>query len=226
MLGTWINFFAILIGGTIGLFIKNGVPEKLNKSIMNALALGVMYVGITSLSTESNPLLIIVSLAVGTLVGEWIDLDEGISRLAVRLETRLNKNGGQHNVAQGFLASVLLFCVGAMAILGAIEGSLQGTHSILMTKSVLDGVTSIIFAAAMGLGVVLSAFFVLFYQGSLVLLAGVLSPIFTDAALQDIGVLGGIMIIGLGLNVLGVTKIKVANMLPALIIPILYHLMF
>ncbi|MGL4373022.1 MAG: DUF554 domain-containing protein, partial [Turicibacter sp.] len=175
MLGTWINFFAILIGGTIGLFIKNGVPEKLNKSIMNALALGVMYVGITSLSTESNPLLIIVSLAVGTLVGEWIDLDEGISRLAVRLETRLNKNGGQHNVAQGFLASVLLFCVGAMAILGAIEGSLQGTHSILMTKSVLDGVTSIIFAAAMGLGVVLSAFFVLFYQGSLVLLAGVLS---------------------------------------------------
>lgn len=226
MLGTWVNFFAILIGGAIGLLIKSGVPEKLNKSIMNALALGVMYVGITSLSTESNPLLIIVALAIGTLMGEWVDIDDRINKFAIRLEKRLNKGGKQHNIAQGFLAATLLFCVGAMSILGAIEGSLQGTHSILMTKSVLDGVTSVIFAATLGIGVLVSAFAVLAYQGGLVLLAGILSPIFTDAALLDIGVLGGIMIVGLGMNVLGVTKIKVANMLPALVVPIIYHLIF
>ncbi len=219
MFGTLVNFFAILVGSLIGLLVKKEVPEQLNKSLMNALGLGVIYIGINGLTTPTDGLLIIVSLVLGTFMGEKLNLDEKIHQGATKIEKRF-KTG---DIADGLISSVLLFCVGAMAILGAIEAT-QGAHTIYMTKAILDGVTSIMLATTLGFGVLLSAFVVLAYQGSLVLLVGFLSPLFTDVALVDIGVLGGIMMVALGLNVLGVTKIKVANMLPALLIPLLWHL--
>ncbi len=219
MFGTLVNFFAILVGSLIGLLVKKEVPEQLNKSLMNALGLGVIYIGINGLTTPTDGLLIIVSLVLGTFMGEKLNLDEKIHQGATKIEKRFKKG----DIADGLISSVLLFCVGAMAILGAIEAT-QGAHTIYMTKAILDGVTSIMLATTLGFGVLLSAFVVLAYQGSLVLLVGFLSPLFTDVALVDIGVLGGIMMVALGLNVLGVTKIKVANMLPALLIPLLWHL--
>ena len=219
MLGVCVNFIAIVIGATFGLVLNKEVPKSLQKSLMNALALGVIYIGILGLSAPTDTLFIIVSLVLGTFIGELLRIDENIHQQTLKLEAKLQKG----DIAEGFISAVLLFCVGAMAILGAVESS-QGNHDIFYTKAVLDGVTSVMFATTLGLGVLLSAFVVLIYQGSLVLLAGLLSPILTEAALTDIGVLGGLMMLALGLNVMGITKIKVANMLPALVLPILWHL--
>ena len=219
MFGTIVNFLAIIIGSLVGLFFNKEVSEQLNKSLMNALALGVIYIGITGVLTKTDGLLIIVALVIGTFVGEYLKIDDKLHLSVKKIETRFKKG----DIAEGLISAILLFCIGAMSILGAIE-AVQGQHDIYLTKSVLDGVTAIMLATTLGFGVLLSAFVVLAYQFVLIVIVSFFSPIFTELALVDIGVLGGIMMIALGLNVLGITKIKVANMLPALLIPILWHL--
>ncbi len=215
------NCFAILIGGFIGLLIKGGIPEKINKTVMQAVGLAVIIIGISGSLKGSNMLLTIVSLALGALVGEFIDIENALSKFSVSIENKFKKIG-KGDFSQGFVSATLLFCVGAMAIVGSLDSGLKGNHEILYTKSVLDGISSIVFASSLGVGVLFSSLAVLMYQGTITLSASLIKNILTPSLINEISVVGSILILALGLNILGITKIKVANMLPAIFIPMLY----
>ncbi|WP_040211425.1 DUF554 domain-containing protein [Clostridium polynesiense] len=221
MKGTLVNCFAILIGGFIGLLIKGGIPEKINKTVMQAVGLAVIIIGISGSLKGSNMLLTIVSLALGALVGEFIDIENALSKFSVSIENKFKKIG-KGDFSQGFVSATLLFCVGAMAIVGSLDSGLKGNHEILYTKSVLDGISSIVFASSLGVGVLFSSLAVLMYQGTITLSASLIKNILTPSLINEISVVGSILILALGLNILGITKIKVANMLPAIFIPMLY----
>ncbi len=229
MLGTIVNSVLVLIGSMIGLVIKGGIKERYSEIIMQALGLSVLFVGASSaiggMSSEgANPMLFIVCLAVGALIGEWIGIEAILEKVGDKLQSTLGKGGS--NISQGFVTASLTFCVGSMAILGSFESGIQGVHTTLFTKSMLDFVAAIIFASTLGVGVAFSAVSVFIYQGLLTMFASFLQPFLTVDMIREISIVGGIMIFGLGLNMLGVKKIKTANMLPALVLPVLYYLPF
>lgn len=166
----------------------------------------------------------IISIAVGALIGEIIDIDKWLEKLGAFLESKFNKEGKSGSIAQGFITSSLLFCVGAMAIVGSLESGLKGDNTTLFTKSILDGISSIIFTSTLGIGVIFSIGTVLIYQGGIAICAGMLSNVLSSVVITNMSAVGGLLILGLGLNMLGVTKIKIANMLPAIFIPIIFGL--
>ena len=221
MLGTLVNFSAIIIGSIIGLLLKNGVPEKLSNTIMQGLGLCVLLIGISGAIKGSNVLLIIISVVIGGFIGELIDLDNLLQKLGDKIENRFKGNGVK--ISEGFVTASLLFCVGSMAIVGALQSGLEGNHKILFAKSMLDGISSIIFASSLGIGVLLSAFSVLIYQGAITLAASLLKGVLIQSVVTEITAVGSLLIIGLGFNILNITKIKVANLLPSVFIPIIYQ---
>lgn len=222
MLGTITNSLTIVIGCLIGLVAKNKIKERAGKTIMNGLALCVLYIGIAGAIKGTDTLLTIISVAIGAFIGELIDFDKKLKDLGDFIESKVSKKENKVSISEGFVTASLLFCVGAMAIVGSLESGLQGNHTTLFAKSVLDGVSSIIFASTLGVGVMLSAITVLIYQGIITLGARALVGILNATVIANISAVGSILIIGLGLNVLGVTKIKVANLLPAVFIPIIF----
>lgn len=221
MLGTIVNSLTIVIGSFIGLFVKGKINQKVSETVMNGLALCVIYIGISGALKGNNTIVMIISIAIGGFIGEIIDIDKKLENLGQRIEKRFNKNGGNISVAQGFVTSTLLFCVGAMAIVGSLESGLNNNHNTLFAKSLLDGISSIIFTSTLGIGVMLSAVVVFIYQGSIALAAGFLSNFLSEVAINNMNAVGSLLIIGLGLNILGVTKIKVSNLLPAVIIAVI-----
>lgn len=221
MVGTIVNSLTIVIGSFIGLFVKGKINKNVSETIMNGLALCVIYIGISGAFKGNNTIVMIISIAIGGFIGEIIGIDKKLENLGKRLERRFNKNGGNISVAQGFVTSTLLFCVGAMAIVGSLESGLSNNHSTLFAKSLLDGISSIIFTSTLGIGVMLSAIAVFIYQGSITLASGFLSNLLSDVAISNMTSVGSLLIIGLGLNILGVTKIKVSNLLPAIIIVVI-----
>lgn len=224
MLGTIVNTVSIIIGALIGLIAKGRISKNINETIMNGLALCVVYIGISGALKGNDTMVIIVSIALGGLIGEIIDIDKKLESLGNRIEKKFNKNNENISISQGFVSATLLFCVGAMAIVGSLESGLNNNHSTLYAKSLLDGITSIIFTSTMGLGVLLSAFTVFIYQGSITLMAGFLSNFLNDVAINNMTAVGSILIIGLGFNILGVTKIKISNLLPAVIVAVIISL--
>ncbi|MDR3595767.1 DUF554 domain-containing protein [Clostridium sp.] len=229
MLGTIVNALAIIGGCIIGLIVKGRLTEKISSTIMNGLALCVLYIGISGALKGKDTLQIIICIAIGALIGEIIDIDKLLNDLGDFIEKKVNgrrKSAVRDNVSisEGFVTASLLFCVGAMAVVGSLESGLQGNNSTLFAKSILDGISSIIFASSLGVGVMLSSIPILIYQGSITLLAGVLSTVLTDTVIANMSAVGSLLIVGLGFNMLGVTKIKVANLLPAIFIPIIYGL--
>ena len=224
MLGTIVNSLAIVIGAFIGLFLKGSINKKVSDTIMNGLALCVIYIGISGAFKGDNTIIMIISIAVGGFIGEIIDIDEKLELLGKRIEKRFNKNGEKISIAQGFVTATLLFCVGAMAIVGALESGLNGNHNTLYAKSILDGISSIIFASTLGIGVMLSAIVVLIYQGSITLAASFLSIFLNEIAINNMTAVGSLLIVGLGFNILGISKIKVSNLLPAIVIVVLISL--
>lgn len=227
MLGTIVNTAAVMIGGLLGLLIKGGLKERYKEIIMQALALAVLFIGAQSaisnmMKEETEPILFIISLVIGSGIGEFFDLDSKLQNLGDWIQRRMGNRGG--NVSQAFVTTSLIFCVGTMAILGSLESGIQGVHTTLFVKSVLDGASAIIFASTLGIGVVFSGFAILLYQGSLTMLASLIQPFLTEDMLREISIVGGILIFAIGLNLLEVKKIKLANMLPSIVIPILYYL--
>jgi uncharacterized membrane protein YqgA involved in biofilm formation len=222
MLGTVINTIAVFIGATIGLLLKKGFSEKLADGLMKALGLCTLYLGISGSLKGENALILILSMVIGTLVGHGLDLEEKVNKLGMRLEGRFNRSENTKvSIAEGFVTASLLFCVGAMAIVGSLEAGLTNDYSMLLNKSVLDFVSSIIFASTLGIGVVFSAAFVLFFQGAITLFAQWMSPLLSsDTVIPEMTCVGSVLIIGLGLNMLGVTKLKIMNYLPAVFVPI------
>ncbi|MDR5586993.1 DUF554 domain-containing protein [Clostridium aquiflavi] len=229
MFGTIVDSISIICGCLIGLLLKGKLTEKISSTIMSGLALCALYIGISGALKGEDTLQIILCIAIGSLIGEIIDIDKRLNYLGEIMANRLNyKNVDEKeiknevSIAEGFVAASLLFCVGAMAIVGSLESGLRGDHTILFAKSVLDGVSSIIFSSSLGIGVMLSSVVVFIYQGIITVLANSLSAILNDVIISNMSSVGSILIIGLALNILGVSKIKVANMIPAIFIPIIF----
>ena len=220
--GTLVNVAAVILGSSIGLLLKKGIPQRFSDSIMKAVALCVIYIGIDGCLKGENPLIAIISMAVGALIGESLKLDDRLNSLGQKLENKMSKGKSADNtIAKGFVSASLLFCVGAMTIVGSLESGLNGNHEILFSKSLLDFISSIIFAASMGVGVMFSAAFVLVYQGLITVLAQFVGPYLSSGVIAEMTCTGSILIIALGLNMLGITKLKVMNYIPAVFLPIL-----
>lgn len=223
MLGTIVNTGVVILGGIIGLFLKKGLPDKLADTIMKGLGLCTIYIGITGVLKGQNTLIIILSIVVGAIIGEVVDFDKRLNQLGETIQNKMNHKFGQSSIAEGFVTSSLLFCVGAMAIVGSLQSGLTGNHEMLYTKSMLDFVAAIIFASSLGVGVIFSAVFVLVYQGSITLLAQWIAPLLTDDVIAEMTCVGSLLILGLGFNMLKMTKLKVMNYVPAIFLPIILY---
>lgn len=225
MVATFVNCGVIIVGCIIGLFIKGGIPERFNKIIMNGLALCAMFIGFSGALEGNNTIITIVSMAVGALIGELINIDKWLNKLGETIQKKLDKgNGKESRIAEGFVNASLLFCVGAMSIVGALQAGLAGNYDTIYAKTVLDGVSSIIFSASMGIGVIFSSVTVLLYQGGITLCASFLSGILSQVVIAEMTAVGSLMIVGLGLNLLEVTDIKIANLLPGILVPVVLGL--
>lgn len=236
-LGTIVNVIAIILGGGIGLIIKGGIPEKFEKTIMNALGLAALMMGFTgalqgmivvnedgSLSSQ-HIMLMIISLVIGAVVGEWIDIEKRLEHFGDWCQRRFTlTNSKSDTFIEGFVTSSLLFCVGAMSIVGALEDGLNANATILYAKSMMDGISALIFTASLGIGVLFAAIPVAIYQGSITILASFIKPFLSDAVVSQISFVGSILILAIGFNLIFGKKIKVGNLLPAIIIPIIYQL--
>lgn len=220
MLGVIANTITVLIGSTLGLLLKRGIPEKVSGTVMYAIGLCCLYIGISGALGGQNTLVLILSMAVGTLLGAWIDIDRRFTGAVERIEAKFRRDDGKTSLAEGFIAASLLFCVGAMTIVGSLQAGLSGDNTMLFTKSVLDLISSFIFAATMGLGVLFAAGFVLVFQGGIVLVAQFVAPLLSDAVIAEMTCAGSVLILALGLNLLGITKLKIMNFLPAVFLPV------
>lgn len=232
MLGTIVNTAAILAGGALGLLFKKQLNPNLQESLHKVLGLAVFIMGLNgiigSMFTTANgkissngELLLVVSLVVGTWVGESLQIEDRLGRLSQTVEQKLRLSG----FASGFVAGSILYCVGAMAIVGALNDGLKGDGSILFVKSILDGVSAIILSSTLGIGVLFSAISVFLYQGAISLFSGFIGPALTDTLLDQICMVGYAIVMCIGINFWGITKIRTANMLPAMLIPVLYDLL-
>lgn len=222
LLGTLVNTCTVIAGALIGMLLKKGIPKRISDTVFYALALVTIYIGISGSLAGKNTLIAVIVMVLGALIGEALDIDKRVNNIGKKLENKFDKGNQSSTFAQGFTSASLLFCVGAMTIVGCLQAGIKGDNTILFTKSAMDFVSSMIFASTMGVGVLFSAIFVLVYQGLITLLAGVISPLLTDAVIAEMSCVGFIIIIGLGLNMLNVTKLKIMNFVPAIFLPILF----
>ncbi len=225
MLATVINCLLILIGSALGLLLKGKLPQRFLDVLVQALGLCVLSIGISSAISTKNTLCVVVCLALGTILGEAVNIEKHLDNLGNKLRKRVEKNGGENSTfTEGFVTASLLFCVGAMAIVGSIEAGINGDYSILVSKSVIDGITAVSLATALGVGVAFSAAPILVYQGGITLLAGLVGGFLQEAVITEMSAVGGCIIIGIGLNMLKLPKkpLRVGNMLPAIFLPLAY----
>ena len=235
--GTIINSLAILAGSLLGLVLQaathrsskdvdaGGIGGRLQTIVMEGMALCVLYIGISGSLKGQNTLIAIISIAIGAVVGELLDLDRRMHTLGDWVQAKtarlIHTQEGAPSVADGFVAASLLFCVGAMAIVGSLENGLIGNYDTLKAKSVIDGIAAIVFASSLGVGVAFSAAAIFVYQGAISLAAGLLAPLLSDTVIAEMTCVGSLLIVALSLNMLNVTKIKVMNLVPAIFLPIL-----
>lgn len=224
MFGTIVNALAIVVGGIIGIIFKNIIPEKLSDSLLKASGLAVVTVGIKLSLVGENLTLLIISVIVGTLIGELLNIEGRLDRLGQAVEGRMKNN--KSNITAGFVSCTLVYCVGSMSIMGAIQSGLTGNHEILFSKALLDGIISISMAVSMGVGVIFSSISVLLYQGMLTILAQFVQSLLSPEVISEMTAVGGTLIMAIGLNFLEIKRVKVGNMLPAIFLPILYFIFF
>ncbi len=226
MIGTIVNSLAIILGSIAGCFIKGGLKIKYKDMLNSSLGLSVVFIGLSTaiggmLDDRAETVLYVVSIAAGSVLGEFIDIEGKIEKAAEFFEKKLGSESG--NMSQGFVTGSLTFCMGTMGIIGAIESGIQGVYTTLFAKAVLDGVISVVLASSLGAGVAFSAFAVLLYQGLITIMASFIQPYITGEMLVEISIVGGIMIAAIGINMLEIKKFRVGNMLPSIIIPVLYY---
>lgn len=237
MLGTIVNTVAVLLGGAIGLLCKKAIPKRLSDTVFKGLGLCTMFIGITGVFQDGvNTLIVIMSMVLGAVIGEALDLDKRINNLGQSLENKFSKDTENTTIAQGFVSASLLFCVGAMTIVGSLQSGLVNDHTTLYIKSMLDFVAAIVFASSLGVGVMFSAAFVFVYQGLMAFSSYLIGTWVSGGAqllaqtseltpfmitVNTMNCVGYVIIIGLSLNMLSVTKLKVMNYVPAIFMPIL-----
>lgn len=219
MISAIVNALVVVIGSLIGMTFRKKLSQRYSKTITQGLGLCVIVIGVSTALESANMIIVIVCVALGSLIGTWIDIERRLEHMGDRLQARFAKDDENGNFAKGFVTASLMFCVGAMAIVGSMDSGLRGDHSTIYAKSVLDFITSIFFAGTYGIGVMASAVSVLLYQGAIVLLSGVIEPILTTAVITEMGAVGGVLIIGVGMNVLRREHTFVGNMLPAILLP-------
>jgi len=235
MIGTIINAAAIIVGGSIGLLVHSRLPEKIIKIVFQAIGLFTLFMGIKMALQTQNVLYMVMSIVLGAIVGEFLDIDGFLQKIANKSYGNSNSRGPirrllyrksslqniekkSYTFTNALIAAFLLFCMGSMSILGAIEDGLGNTPNLLLAKSVLDGVSSIALAASMGAGIVFSVIPLLIFQGSITLFASRIMHVFGDAVITELTAVGGLLLIGLGISMLEIKKISVINMLPALLV--------
>lgn len=216
MLGVLVNVFTVLLGGSVGLLCRRGIPKRLTDAVMLGLGLCTLYIGIDGALSGENILIVIAAMVLGAIVGTLMDIDGAINRLGAWVERKFHAEGGKTSLAEGFVTASLLFCVGSMTIVGSLNAGIAGDNEMLFTKSMLDLVSSAMLSASLGAGVLLAAAFVLVFQGGIVLLSSLIAPVLTTAAIAEMTCAGSLLIMALGFNLVGLAKIKVANYMPAI----------
>lgn len=245
MLGTIVNAFAIVIGSTIGLIFRGGIPEKYNKTVLQSISLAVILIGIINALKTQDMLLLIFSLVIGSILGELLRIEDRLEKLGKSIEHKIEKLEGFaktklkflekwfgrlfsntcDSISKGFVNASLIYCIGSMAIIGALESGLTNNHQTLFAKSILDGISSIAFTSSLGIGVLFSAIPVFLYQGFITITASFMKPFLVDSVITEMSAVGGLLIFALGLTMLEIKKIRVGNMLPAIFIPVLFYIM-
>lgn len=219
MIGVLVNVSTVIIGSVIGLIFKKGISKKYTDAVMIGIGLCTVMIGVQGMLKGENQLVTIISMVIGAIIGTAIDIDGKLNGAGDFLSKKLKKSEGDKvSVAEGFVTASLLFCVGAMTIIGSLESGLKNDHTTIFTKSILDLFSSCMLSASLGIGVIFAAIFVFVFQGAIVLGSGLLEPLLSDSAIAEITAVGSLMILALGLNLTGITKFKVANYFPALIL--------
>lgn len=226
MFGVLVNSFAVIIGGIAGVLLKLGISDRYKTIIMDGIALCVAAIGLNLALKAENMLIVILSIVIGSIIGEWADLEGKLNKIGEFMQQKTKKLSKNDNskFAEGYVNSSLLFCVGAMAIVGSIQSGLRGDNSILYAKSVLDGITSIVFGSTFGIGVVFSSLSILLYQGLIAETAFLMKNILNGSTINAMNAVGGLLIVGISLNMLSIKRIKVGNMIPSVFIPIIYSI--
>lgn len=236
-MGTIVNVVAVILGSLIGLFLNGGIPEKIQNGLMTVLGFSTIFIGVSGALSEmlvigadgsissQGTLMMIISLVIGTVIGTLMDIERRMEEFGSWIKAKVKMKENPLFV-EGFMTASLVICVGAMAVVGALQDGLQGNSTMLFTKSILDFVVVIIFASTMGIGVLFSAIPLGIYQGAITLFAGAIAPFMTDLMIANLNLVGSVMIFGIGTNLAFDTKVKVANMLPGLLICVLWTLVF
>lgn len=225
--GVIFNTLTVIVGSLIGLAFKKGFPQKLTDAVMCGIGLCTVYIGISGAlsagsDAEANPVMPIIAVALGVLIGTLVDVDRHLTHLGDAVERKFSRSSAEGaqskgRIAEGFVSACLLFCVGSMTIVGGINAGVSGDNTLYFTKGTLDFVSSIALSVSFGVGVLLSSIFVLLFQGGLVLAAGLIEPYLTSHMIAEMNCVGSLLIVVIGLNLMGITKIKVANFLPAIL---------
>jgi len=216
--GVLVNFGAVLVGSLIGLFFKNKLNQKYHVALMDGIALGVIAIGVIYAIKTENILVMMISIIIGTILGTLLKFNDGLDALGDNLQKRLKIAG--ESFSEGFAAASILFCVGSMAIMGCIESGLNNNHTILLTKSIMDGVAAIFLTSALGVGVLFSSFSILIYQGVLTLLASFFAGSLNMSVINEMSAVGGVILLGIAINMLNHKKIKSADMVLSFFLPI------
>ncbi len=224
MLGTLVNVGAIIVGSVIGLFIRTKLPQRIIKIVFQGIGLFAIFLGVKMALKTDHLLIMVLSIVIGSIVGELINIEKGINNLSEYLKRKIKLSSDKFS--EGLITAFLLFCLGSMTILGAIEEGLGGRPNLLMTKSLMDGFSSIALTASLGIGVIFSVIPLLIYQGGLTLFAGSLQHVMPSILINELTAVGGILLIGLGINILEILKIRISNMLPSLVIVIILVFIF
>ena len=218
LLGSAVNGIAIVIGGLIGLFAGKLLPERIRTALVPTMSLVTIGIAIPGMMKTENLLIPILSMVIGTFIGELIDIDGALQKLSNKLQSKFKGS----SVAEGFFTCSLVFAVGAVAVMGALDSGLKGDHNLLYAKALMDGTAAIAFAAALGLGVVFSSVTVFVVEGGIALLAGLVADFLSTAVINEISFVGSLLIVGISLNMMGATKLRILNMVPALVLPIIF----
>ena len=220
MLGTIINSVSVFIGSILGMFFGKNLPEKIGDGVLHTFGLFIIYLGVQGAMESQNTMIVILSLVFGAILGGILNIEGHVEALAFKLKEKLGRE--DDTIAAGFITGSLLFCAGAMGVVGALQGGLSNDHTMLFTKSILDLISSFFLASSLGIGVLFSGIAVLLYQGGFVLLAWLIGPFLTAEMIIEIGTIGSLLLIGLGLNILKATDLPLMNFIPAIFLPIVF----
>lgn len=221
-MGAVVNSVVVIITSILGIFVGKMIPESLSQKVMQGIGLIILTLGISGAIQGKNTIVLILSMITGIAIGEGIDIDKRINHAVEKLNNRFNKSESDNGIAQGFLAATMLFCIGSLAIIGSLESGINNDHSLLYTKSVIDGIAAFLLSSTFGVGVAFSTVPLFIYQGSMTLFAQYLAPLLSTAVVLEMSTVGSVLLIGMGLNLLEITDIKLMNFVPAIFLPILF----